>query len=446
MKNNHSHRLVIKKAEIDKVELRSEEVRAILGAPPTWTIRSGATYLLIIIVLLLSTSWFVRYPDIIYSSVTLTSEAPPVSVVTASPGYLSLWVQDKDSVQKGQYIGFTGEQAIIESVMKLKKELISFKKQFVNSEQFLQHYTISDTLILEDLQDPYNGFLQAIYQYQVVDQQMSFQQKIQALETQKKGYVKLNKQLRERNYYKEEQLKMVKESVKIDSILFSSGALSEADLNTKKQQYLREIENYKNAVMNITNNEITKADLEEKIQDLQLQKKNEQLNRRNTVASALKLLLSKVALWEQKHMIKAPVSGQVVLFSGHMEYRYLNGGEEVLTIISNNHQYFCRASIPVAGSGKIQIGQSVNIKLDNYPYQQFGTLRGEVTGISPVPKEDEYNLIISLPEGIISSYGKPLLFGHEMTGQAEVITADLRLFERFFHELRLILDRSPDKE
>ena len=63
------------------IELRSEEVQEVMSRIPPWILRRGITLLFVIIVLLLSGSWFFKYPDVIQAGITVTSLEPPASVI-----------------------------------------------------------------------------------------------------------------------------------------------------------------------------------------------------------------------------------------------------------------------------------------------------------------------------------------------------------------------------
>ena len=95
--------------------------------------------------------------------------------------------------------------------------------------------------------------------------------------------------------------------------------------------------------------------------------------------------------------------------------------------------------VPLAGAGKVEVGQRVNIKLDNYPYMEFGLLEGEVSNISMVPVASEdggyYTAEIVLTQKLITNYKKELPFNQEMQGVAEIITKDRRLIERLIDPL-----------
>ena len=67
--------------DTNNIELRSEEVQEILGEVPAWILRRGITLTAIIVVVILLGSAFLKYPDVITSSVVLTSTNPAISIV-----------------------------------------------------------------------------------------------------------------------------------------------------------------------------------------------------------------------------------------------------------------------------------------------------------------------------------------------------------------------------
>ncbi len=44
--------------------------------------------------------------------------------------------------------------------------------------------------------------------------------------------------------------------------------------------------------------------------------------------------------------------------------------------------------LPAEGAGKVEPGQKVNIRLDNYPYMEYGMLEGVISHISEIPDEE----------------------------------------------------------
>ena len=84
-------------------------------------------------------------------------------------------------------------------------------------------------------------------------------------------------------------------------------------------------------------------------------------------------------------------------------------------------------------------GQGVNIRLENYPFEQFGLLHGKISSISVMPGEDKYWVTIELPEHLVTNQNKTLAFKQQLSGTTEIITEDLRLLERFFYQFRKLV-------
>jgi hypothetical protein len=93
-------------------------------------------------------------------------------------------------------------------------------------------------------------------------------------------------------------------------------------------------------------------------------------------------------------------------------------------------------------SGKVKNGQMVNIKLSGYPYLEYGIVRGIVRSKSLVPSSDAYIIEVDLPNGLSTLYGIKLDFTQNMQGTAEIITEDLRLFQKIINPFRYLISRN----
>jgi hypothetical protein len=81
------------------------------------------------------------------------------------------------------------------------------------------------------------------------------------------------------------------------------------------------------------------------------------------------------------------------------------------------------------------------VKLDNYPFQEYGQLKGRVESISKISGENGYTLKVEFEDGMETTYQQKINYQPGMTGTAEVVTEDLRLIERIFNSIREIFDR-----
>jgi hypothetical protein len=108
----------------------------------------------------------------------------------------------------------------------------------------------------------------------------------------------------------------------------------------------------------------------------------------------------------------------------------------LFALLPTSIKLIARAELPVLGSGKVKVGQAVNIRLSNYPFEQFGMLQGKIESISEVPDKENYTVAISLTRGMTTTYNKKLNFTPQLMGETEIITEDLRVLERVFYQFR----------
>jgi hypothetical protein len=145
--------------------------------------------------------------------------------------------------------------------------------------------------------------------------------------------------------------------------------------------------------------------------------------------------------WEQNHFLISSTNGIASFQQFWGENQFIKSGDAILSILPKDKAAVVgRMQVPSTNSGKIIPGQKVLIKLDNFRYQEFGIVEGEIQNISLTPDEKgNYYVAVILPKGLKTSYNKQLLFDKELKGNAEIVTQDLRLIERFFYQIRKLL-------
>jgi multidrug efflux pump subunit AcrA (membrane-fusion protein) len=90
---------------IEKIDLRSEEVQEILTKVPHWLIRWGNVLFLGLILMLLGISWFVKYPDVILSEAVITTQIPPQKEFAKISGTIdAILVKDDEPVNPNQVL------------------------------------------------------------------------------------------------------------------------------------------------------------------------------------------------------------------------------------------------------------------------------------------------------------------------------------------------------
>ena len=156
----------------------------------------------------------------------------------------------------------------------------------------------------------------------------------------------------------------------------------------------------------------------------------------------LKSLVSEASKWKQLYLIESPIDGKISFFNVWAVNQNIKTGDELFSIVSLQKQEFIgKCTLPTTNTGKLAIGQNVNIKLDNYPYNENGMLQGIVANISEVTNKDMYAIDVNLKNGLTTSYNKVLQYKEEMKGKAEIITKNSSVMERVFLNFRKLVER-----
>ncbi|MBO0947216.1 hypothetical protein [Fibrella forsythiae] len=91
--------------------------------------------------------------------------------------------------------------------------------------------------------------------------------------------------------------------------------------------------------------------------------------------------------------------------------------------------------------GKVNVGQAVLVKLPSYPFQEFGSLPGRISAISPVASDTASRAQVVFPNGLVTNNGQRLAARNGLVATGDIITNDTRLIERLFYELRRLKGR-----
>lgn len=120
----------------------------------------------------------------------------------------------------------------------------------------------------------------------------------------------------------------------------------------------------------------------------------------------------------------------------------VKAGQELLYILPEGSGFHGEMNIGQFNFGKVKTGQEVIVKLRSYPFEEYGTVKGQITSISEVAKDSTYFIRVQFPNGLKTSAQKDIPFRHGMTASGEIITEDRRLIERFLKEFMRIFERS----
>ncbi len=425
----------------EEFQLRSEEVQEILSFVPNWMIRWGNTLILVLMLGLLLISWFVKYPDTIAAEVMITTSTPPEKIYAKSSGQLdAILVNDNDTISKKKVLGIVENLANYKDVLLLKNIIDTLVFNYNDFNFPLERLPI---LFLGDVESDFALFERSYTDYQLNKELKPFSNEslanqLSITETKRRLHTQISQQS-----LNKKELELKKKDLERYKTLYEKGVISAQEFDQKQLDYLQSERSYGNINSSISQLREAIGNSKKNLRGTAIRKAQEDNKSLKSVIQSYNQLKRSLRNWELKFVLQSSIDGKVSFLSIWSENQTVNQGDLVFTIIpKGNTTFIGKIKAPAHNSGKIKVGQRVNIRLANYPYTEFGMLEGTIKIISLVPDKDGYYLIdISLPKKLITTYNKEIEFKQEMRGTVEIITEDLRLIERFFYQLKNVFKK-----
>jgi HlyD family secretion protein len=417
-----------------EVNLVSEAVNEVLSSPPSWIIHWGNTIFFSLFLVLGIISWIVKYPDLLKANLKILATNLPKSVNTRVDGKLiKLFVKDGQQLQKNEIIAFLESTANHTDVLDLEKK-------------------INTILSADNLSAVYSAEVPAYYQLGELQKSFqSFEEVRMRVKSfigagtylQKKDIIQNDlSQLQALQIHQHNQLENVKNDLTLaedefdrQKALLNDHAISKNDYNMLISKVISKKQAFEQANSAIKNNIMQQNQKRQEL--LELDKLITE--QKNIFVQTLHTLKSELEDWKRRYLVVAPTQGRAVFSASLQENQLLKSGQELMYILPDGEGFQGEMNIGQYNFGKVRIGQEVIIKLQSFPYQEYGTVSGKIENISEIPKDSVYWVRVSFPQGLKTSSNKMIPFRNGMSANAEIITSDKRLIERFFEEFLKVI-------
>jgi hypothetical protein len=372
-------------------------------------------------------------------SVIITSKNPPIQILSKKTGKIStINYQSGDSIAEGAILAIIENPASEKDVAYLRDKLQTTISMLTSIDalniEFPRQLNLGNSI-----QPFYNVFL-SIYQKLILES--SLREGI-ILQMQLKDQLS-NQNLSLKN--KREELLLAKQSLNIFEVnfqrhqkLLSKGVISQLDLERVENEFLSERRKY----------HFQEQQLNQIILDKNSIEKNQQLvensDFKNVSIQEAELmlawqdLLNEISEWEENFLLKSPIEGRLSYNDVWGKFQNVKSGEAIFTVVPYERQNLIgKCDIPIRNSGKISEDQKVFLKLENFPYREWGMVEASVGSISQVPRTGEnpgYVVYLNIDD-LNTSYGKKLEFNQELIGTAEILLEEVTVLERLFYQFR----------
>ncbi|MBU2974963.1 HlyD family secretion protein [Zobellia sp. B3R18] len=422
--------------KLKDIELRSEVVKDILSKTPHWMISWGSLLFFLLMLIMLGLSWLIKYPDVIIAEAILTTEIPPQKEYARISGKIdTIFVFDKQSIAKNKVLAVLENTANYNDVYLLKSIIDTLK---IDKKNVDFAFDKLPPLFLGDIESYFSQFENNYFQYIINRDLQPFSYKALANEISLQELKRRLQSLVTQRDLGRSEIEFNKKNLDRNRALFEKGVISRQEYENEQLEYLTAQKNYQNLLITISQIRESLGNAKNTSKNTEFNMANEKMRLLKNVLQAYNQLKKAVKEWELKYVLKSNIQGTVSFLNYWNSNQSVNSGDLVFTILpKTNSPYIAKLQTPNSNSGKIRLGQQVNLSLYDYPEYEYGIMRGTVSQISSTSNEKgTYIIDVAVPKELISSYNRPIDFKHEMKGEAKIITEDLRLIERILYSFR----------
>jgi len=390
-------------------------------------------------------SWFISYPDKITASGILTTTHPPIEILAKDGGKIeSIYVKEGDTLTKGDPILYIKNDASLEEVKVLSIVIKAFNE--MNDVRDYLNIEIPKLEHLGMMQADYLSMMLKLNEFKILLRQSGVFEQINTLHTEKQKIEHLNTSMYKEKNIMAEEMALYEKDFERQKGLNESGVISDMELEKNKMSWLQNQRQYEGAESGIIQNKIRMSQLD--LQSLQL--KEERASKVQGYLSEINGLITSLsasrAVWQNKYIVDAEDAG-VITFINDM---YLNKElaiNEIIAYIINGDDgdHLIKANTLADALGKIHAGDRLLLKLQAYPYKEYGMLSSKVSHISTLPQQDKngdayYQVTGVLPDVFNTTYGDTIPYKPNMPATVEIITEDKSVLDRVFNQFRSLLD------
>ena len=420
----------------------SEPVQEIMGSIPSWITRWGVTVIAGIFALIIIGCCIIRYPQTLTSAITLTSENPPSDLASRYDGLLdTVCVVNGQKVSGGDLVALLSTPADYGDIMAVRDLLDSLSSRerdalpdAVSSPSLYENYRLGD------LQSSWSELVRSCSAY------MNWS------EIDQSGHQKrlVEEQIgKNREYYGdllsqkavlEQDMRYEQAGLERDSLLMVRGAVSRAEYEATLKNWISKKGSLASFEATLTSTQLSILQLRQQLTELEIQRQNEETEHLRGIMQQASQLKAQVAQWLEQYAVISPADGTVSLQKVWSRGQHVMVGDVIASVVPDNgDRVIGRLQVPSSGFGKVEEGQTVNVRLNGFPYMEFGVLKGVVESIPAVPQTVTtaegntivYTVEVNFPDSLVTTYGKELPMVQQMDGTAEIITRDRRLIEQF---------------
>ncbi len=416
---------------------RGLAVQELISNKPGYLIRWGITIFLCILMAIIAATWFIQYPDVVTGKAKLTSLNAPKEIVAKSEGQLmKLLKKEGDSVHKDEVIGYMESNADHQKVLRLSAVLNTLQNDLNNGNteavnNFSNEVAVSKNE-LGELQPFYQSFIESSLLFKNYLSNGFFIRKKAMLFKDLSNLQRIKSNLNLQKNIDQQDLGLAEKTFSANEQLKKDSVISDFEYRTERSKLLAKKMTLPQISTSIISNEDQQNQRQKEIVELE----NQISQQKSIFAQELNTFISHVDEWKKKYLIISPIEGSIHFSGIVQEHQRLHLNQLVCFVSSKASRYYAEMYIPQFNLGKVRSGQPVLLKFPSYPYQEYGSLKGNIEFISTIPTDSGYLARVSLANELTTNYQKQIQYRDGLIAYGEIILKNMSLLKRLYYNIK----------
>jgi len=432
------------------VIINSPEFEELLERTPSRMMRWGIASVALFFSLLIALATLVQYPDTLAGRAFVTTDPLPIKIIAPSGGrIIQVMTTENQLVEHNQVLGEIENTIGLKNIEWLEARCAAVSAAIEKGDMESIRAMDSPGLnTLGEAQELFNKLLEDMHAYTLLSEQHIYDRRIQNLTDQSDRYQNISSSITQSKGLVEDELKRAEQVLEGQQKLYEQNIISKKEYFDALSLFNQKKQELESQAANIEQNRIAVAENRKQIFDIQYEKTERRNSLILTIESDVRSLRSFIQTWKQRYLLTAPFAGMLHELRPLQANEVLTQGEELFIITPRRFRYIVSALIPSTSFGKIENNQPAHILLDQFPYNEFGYLEGNVSFISTtpqsVPSEQDnnqlplYRVHIKLTDSSRTSYHRQINLTPEMSGTARIITRDKNVLQRLMETVSKI--------
>lgn len=155
---------------------------------------------------------------------------------------------------------------------------------------------------------------------------------------------------------------------------------------------------------------------------------------------------AQMTTWEYNYAIRTSKGGLIFLPEEVKPGRQYQAGDYFCSVVSeDSDQLMALGMVPAAGRGKVNTGTKVLLRLQAFPYKEYGSIEDTLSYLSTLPQQDpdagaQYEARVDLENQLTSTSGYNIPYHPNMPAEMVLITKDQSIAKRIFTRFLNLLE------